>query len=131
VAGLFHFRYARLVKILALVVVLAVVGCGKSRNCDTAITNAIEVGNAGSGAPDNSEKPGRIKASMIAHCKADKWGDDVLACYGGAKDNASLAGCIDKLTREQQDRLMTDLAPILSGGATPIPQGTPVGSGAP
>jgi hypothetical protein len=114
------------VRIVAVVLVV-VVGCKAGRNCDTAITNASQVEKAGSGAQDTSEKPARIKAAMIAHCKADKWGDDVVACYGDGKDNASLASCIDKLTREQQDKLMADLAPIIGG--TPVPQVTP-GSGA-
>ena len=113
-AGPFHFRYASTVKIAALVLV-ALLGCKKARDCDTAIGNAIEVGKTGSSAPADGEKSAKIKGAMLAHCKADAWGTDVLACYGDGKDNASLVGCIDKLTKDQQDKLMTDLAPIISG----------------
>ncbi|MDB4959483.1 MAG: hypothetical protein JWO36_7052 [Myxococcales bacterium] len=98
--------------VMALFVAGSLAGCKKSHSCETSITNAIEVGNAQP--PGDTTKSPRVKAAMIAHCKADAWGDEVLACYGDAVDNEHLATCIDNLTKDQQDKLMKDLAPIMA-----------------
>lgn len=104
--------------VLFVLLACSTAACKRSRSCDTAITNAIEVGKAEKVMPADTAKSAKVKDAMIAHCKADAWAEDVVACYGDAADNEHLSGCIDKLTKDQQDKLMKDLAPIMSNSGS-------------
>lgn len=113
---------------------LALVACHRAPTCETSITNAIEVGKTVPVKPrvpdDEWSRTAKVKEVLIAHCTADGWADQTRACYGDAKDNAGLVDCIDKLTKDQQDKLMKDLAPIMAGsGGSGSAASGPGGSG--
>ena len=80
------------------------------------MTNAIEVVKATVHADPG--KAGRAKDVLIDHCKTDKWSDAIVGCYAAAKDNPALTGCMNQLTKDQQDGMMKDLMPVLGGDTT-------------
>jgi len=65
----------------------------------------------------------RIADATIKRCTEDKWPPEVVACYGAARTVNAFEGCVDKLPREQVERLVADTSPKAIG-MIPEPQAT-------
>jgi hypothetical protein len=77
--------------------------------CTAALDNALPLeldALKKSGAPD--AMLAKFKDLSIAHCKADRWSNDILACMAKVKTAGEITGC-GKLTPDQTTALENDL----------------------
>ena len=105
-----------------LVIVLALAGCTKDKPgaaCDTAGdgVKAYWTAKAGSAANETERQQaiamGDGTASrMVRHCKADDWSAEVVTCFHDGSE-AALGRCTNRLTADQQQKLMSDLGKLL------------------
>lgn len=82
------------------------------------------------------EMVSHMQAAMIASCTQDQWSADVRTCMNGAKTDAEMDRCADKLTPEQKDHVEKAVAQAAGEdedkeGAAPPPPPPDATGGAP
>ena len=103
-------------KILLVVGVLALSGCGKKGDepkgdCTTAVTNAVALSSEEfkkNGVTDETQT--KIRESSITRCKEDKWTNEVLKCLADAKQADAVAKCQNMMSKEQSDNMAKAIA---------------------
>lgn len=127
-------------KILLVVGVLALSGCGKKGDeakgdCTTAVTNAVALSSEEfkkNGVTDATQT--KIRESSITRCKEDKWTNEVLKCLADAKKADDVAKCQNMMSKEQSDNMAKAIAgamgsqPDQGSGSAPPDQGSGSGS---
>jgi hypothetical protein len=94
--------------------------CSKHResvDCYMAINHAVQVAVPERDLPIPAATAEKLRVVMQARCNADRWSREMLACMTTAVDSSGLTGCFDHLPLDQQDRLMSAFAPIVSARA--------------
>jgi hypothetical protein len=64
----------------------------------------------------------KLKEVISHRCAEDKWPKDVLDCYASASSQHDMHQCNEKLPKEQRDKLVAELMPVMSsimGGMRP------------
>ena len=80
-----------------------------------AINRAVQAAKNDRALPIPEATADKLRVVMQARCKDDRWDRAMLTCLARATDSHGLTGCFDLLSRAQQDTLMADFAPIVSG----------------
>ena len=116
-----------------IVAALLLAGCGKKSesagpSCADAVEKAVGAMPGGPGAGD--EIKGKLRAIYTKHCTDDKWSADAIKCYANdVKDMSSMKACREKLTPDQQEKLMGEVRATMMGAAGSIPGGGPMHGG--
>jgi hypothetical protein len=62
-----------------------------------------------------ADMAGKIKDVITKHCNDDKWPKEATDCFGAAKSDHEAKACAEKLPKDAQEKLMTDMMPIMMG----------------
>jgi hypothetical protein len=112
-------------KTIALVVLLAAMGCSKAKDaasdCDAPINKGMDnftetVKQRGSNSPMAAAMLGvvdKLRTTFIQRCHEDKWPTEASACIAGVKSQADVKACEDKLTPDQKTKLHNAVREIM------------------
>jgi small lipoprotein (TIGR04454 family) len=116
---------APVMKIIALALLLAAVGCkGTSESaasCDSAGdgVKALWAQKAAAATSDADKARAARMADvtakrLVSHCKDDAWSSAAIGCLKAATTQDAMDACRNQLTAAQQDRLKADLENLLA-----------------
>jgi hypothetical protein len=116
--------------VFAALLSLAAFGCkGGGSDCTKAIDHSMELSKA---AMEKSGIDSKVLVKMkdvgLAHCKDDKWSDEVTKCMTDAKTEKDSGACYAKLSPEQQEKMNKAAMELMTADAVHAP--APAGSAA-
>jgi hypothetical protein len=117
-----------LVFVSVALLALAGVGCkkkGGGGDCAGAIDHSMELSKADMAKmPGMDDKAmGKMKGIAVQHCQDDKWPEEAVKCMADAKDEKESQGCYNKLSKDQQEKMMNAMMESMKppGGAPSAP----------